>query len=215
MAKAVRNIRSDGTLRTIASSPAGPADDFQSSGAINSNGILSQRGNNGNVVQQLLGDGRLWTPIQPVTPGSLAPGQYFIETVAGVEYFVYVDAGGIARYLAPTNIVSADIPVPVGPPVTLDSDLVDDSRFAAYNYTAYNATTGEQEGGALYIGHDGSTGSDATTAQVNTSVNVAFGVPAITFAIALTGVGVAQTWTLSATAIAPDWAVAYVRQMRF
>jgi hypothetical protein len=213
MAKSVNDIRSSGTLRYIGSATAGPADDFQSAVTINSDGILSQTGNAGTVVRQTKGDGRNWTPLQGVTPANLTPGDYFIETYLGVEYFVYVDSGGVPQRLAPVSIVSADIPVPVGPAVDMDTFLVDDVRYATYDYTAYNDVTGEQEGGTISIGHDGSASSDATTVQLANVISVAFGTSDITFNTILTGVGVAQTWGFSATASSADWSVAYTRRM--
>lgn len=215
MARSVTDIRGAGTLRSKSSSPVGPADDFESAVPINSDGVVARVGNAGTPVQDILGDGRVWTPVQGFTPAALVAGQYFIENFGGVDYFVFVDGSGTPQRLRPITIIQADIAVPVGPAVALDMFLVDDTRYAVYDYTSYNPVTGEQEGGTIRIGHNGSNTTDATLTQIDNTVGVAFGAPSVTFAVMLSGVGVAQTWTLTATASAPDWAVAYTRQMEF
>jgi len=210
---AVNDIRGNGTMRRKGGTTSGPADQFQSQNAIASDGVITLVGNAGSDRARVYGDGRHWTPVQGFTPGVLVPGQFFVETYLGVDWWVFVDSAGVAQRIRPISTISVDIFVPVGPAVALDILIVDNTRFAVYQYTAYNATTGAQEGGTIQLGHNGSTGGDATVSQIGQVIGVALGIPQVTFDTTLAGVGPAQTLTFEATATAAGWAVAYTRTM--
>ena len=209
----VNDILGSGTLRTKSGSALGPTDTFQSRITVDSDGVLRQYGNNGSIVEQLLGDGRHVTPILSPTPGGLAPGQYFLEQFGGLDYFVFIDSLGNPQRLRPLTIFSGDIPVPVGPAVTIDVFLTDDFRYAAYDYSAYNPVSGAQISGQIQIGHDGTNSSDAVNTQLDQTLGIAFGVPEVTFAAVLSGVGPGQLLSLEATAVGGNWSVAFTRRM--
>lgn len=99
-ANPVNDVRAAGTLRSKASAAAGPADEFQSRTLINPAGIISIIGNQGSDRFRVYGDGRAWVPVQAAAPASLVAGQFFIQTVAGVDRWAYVDSTLTIQYLS-------------------------------------------------------------------------------------------------------------------
>ena len=119
--RAVQNIRNAGALRRgVPGTNAGPADEILTAATIIATGIVWQANNNGTIVERTHGDGRKWFPIQGVPPPSIVAGQYWIETIAGTDYWCYVDSAGNKKILAPDTLVG---PVALinATPITVDS----------------------------------------------------------------------------------------------
>ncbi len=96
----VNDLKASGALRTKISGTDGPADDFESVTVINPAGVIALVGNQGSARSRIYGDGTKWMPIQSAAPTTLTPGQFFIETVSGVDNWVFVDSFGVAQYVS-------------------------------------------------------------------------------------------------------------------
>jgi hypothetical protein len=104
--RAVQNIRNAGALRRgVPGTNAGPADEILTASTILATGIVWQANNNGTIVERTYGDGRKWFPVQAVPPPSILAGQYWIETIAGTDYWCYVDSANNKKILAPDTLV--------------------------------------------------------------------------------------------------------------
>lgn len=163
----VNNVRSQTVRRVgIGNDVNGPSDEFVTPVTIVANGVARRLNNNGVVLEDVLGDGRHLMPIQASTPGSLAAGQYFLVTIAGIDYFGFVDSSGTLQLVTPGGgALVGTTPLVNGVSVTVDTvantgavkwlvDIVDGSGshlafevlsaptgVATNDYTVYTATS--------------------------------------------------------------------------
>lgn len=212
----VRDIRGDGALRRKSSTSSGPADTFDSAVTIDPTGILTEALNNGSPRHRVYGDGRGEMPIQSASPAAPAPGQYWIETVAGVGYWVYVDAGGTPRLLAPGGGGAPPTPtifaLSSGVPTTIASVSVDSVGTIEWGVNFYKPAASQRTHFRMVAAHDGTTGSDATATQLNEQSTISFGALDVTRLLSLSGAGGAQTMDLVVTAASVGWSVAIVAE---
>jgi len=210
----VNDPKNQGAQRFDTSTAAGPADEFSSQVTINPTGVISRVSNNGTQRFQVYGDGRLWVPIQGSTPASPVPGQFWIETVLGIEEFRFVDAGGIIQSLSggggsavvPTITALNVLPTEnVIATVNVDTVLVVEWTVSLYQRIAANRFMYR-----IMASHDGTTGADATVTQMSQVSGIAIGAPAVTLSLGLSGAGVAQVMELKANTNDPNWYAAIV-----
>lgn len=120
--RGLSDARAEGVLRIgDGTSNAGPADELLTPIAILATGVVSQESNDGTVVHQVLGDGRQYTPVQSSEPAGQAAGHFFIQEIAGVPYWAFVDSLGAKQLLQPVTILSG---VALTDSVPVDVDLV-------------------------------------------------------------------------------------------
>ena len=100
----VNNVRSQTIRRVgIGTDVNGPSDEFLTPVTIVANGVARRLNNNGTVISEVRGDGRHFMPVQASTPAPLAAGQFFIVTVASVDYFAFVDSSNTLVLIAPAG----------------------------------------------------------------------------------------------------------------
>ena len=210
----VKDIRGVGTMRQKAASSAGPADTFSSSNAVAPDDILEETQNNYVPVRRTYGDGRQYTPIQMACPGCTTPGQFWIETVLGVDYWVFVDSTGTPQYMSPSG--SGIIPTPTvialpnGTPTVIEMVLADSVGLVEWSAAIYNPTVGYRTHFRLVAAHNGTGLLDATVAQLNQASTVSIGTLPVTLDVQITGSGVGQTMDLVATATEIGWYTASI-----
>lgn len=205
----VKDSRRRGALRTkSAVVAAGPADEFGSLNTIAPTGTLVQYSNNGTPVGRVHGDGRRWAPILTAAPASPQPGQCWVEEVAGVSYFRFVDHLGAIVSLqdgspAPPSVTT--LPLAVGTTV-LDSINVDAEGAARWDVVIADPLLGRRAVYSISVVHDGSTTGDALSAVISIVNGAVVGSPPdVTFGVALSGVGPAQIVQLTANTASTDW----------
>lgn len=164
---------------------------------------ISEDQNFGQARRRTYGDGRQWSPILTATPGTLVPGQYWFERVAGVDYLKFVDTTGVVRTIVPG----------AGAGVTPVSLSVGANTIASFNTRVIGLATfyvGVTKGAArgfyrVDLGHDGQTAVDATTTQMTVTGGVVVGSIDPVFSRTLTGTGVNQVVNLILTPTVSGW----------
>ncbi len=208
MGTPVRDITHLGqTRRKVGGS--GSSDQFQTAVTIPAAQVVQQVQNLVTPVDRVYGDGRKWGPILTSTPGSVVPGQTWVERIAGVDYFAYVDSGGVIRYLAPSGTPPTVLTVPLTnlspTPNLLSSLVVDTVGLASWTIGFAQPSTGSRTQLYVTVGHNGTPSADATVTQINQLGGVSVGSFGVTVQAVLVGVGVAQTLRLEALTAVPGW----------
>ncbi len=211
----VRDIRGDGTLRRKSSTSSGPADSFDSADTIDPTGILTEKKNNGTPKHQVWGDGRHLFPILTAPPAGAVPGNVWLEQLAGVTYLAYVDAAGTPQLLFPAGGLPPSPTIYAlvsGVPTTIATSLVDAVGTIEWGVCFYKPAAAQRTHFRVVAGHDGTTGADATVAQLNEQATISFGALDVTRQIQLNGAGAGQTMDLVVTAGSVGWSVAIVAE---
>jgi len=203
----VKDIRGLGTGRLKTSSAAGPADRFSSQSLINAEGVIQQLENNGVAKFRVRGDGRRNGGILVSTPSVLNPGDYYLKTVAGIDYWVFVDTAGVEQLIAPTTPIS--VPLTLLAANYLELFPVDTIGVVRRSVALVKVTTGQRHSYEIAMGHDGTTGADATVANLTLNAGIAIGALDVTFNVDLVGAGGSQVMRWFATPGSLGWSVVY------
>ncbi len=203
----VKDVRGLGTGRLKTSSAAGPADRFSSQSLINAEGVIQQLENNGVAKFKVRGDGRRNGGILTATPSVLTPGDYYIKTVAGIDYWVFVDTAGVEQLIAPTSPVT--YPLTIVGANYIETFPVDTVGVVRRSIALVKVTTGQRHSYEVAMGHDGTTSADATVANLTLTAGIAIGALDVTFNADLLGTGGSQVMRWFATPASLGWSVVY------
>ncbi len=214
----ISNVKSQGVQRPSASAAAGPADEFASSTTINPAGVLTQQRNNATIVNKVLGDGRIVVPIQGSAPGSLAPGQIYLQDIAGTVYLVYVNSASTPVQVtngSPAPTVPTIFALTISVPQQLDTILVDTGGCIEWQCSVSDLITGRRAIYTIQVVNDGTNSADAVNAGICVTGGAAIGAPdvgsQVTFTVTFTGSGASQFMNLFITPSVANLQAAIVR----
>jgi len=214
----VVNVKSSGVQRPSTAPANGPADEFGSQTTINPAGIVSQIRNNTTIIQKVLGDGRVTVPVLSSTPSGLAPGQLYLQDIAGTVYLVYVDNASTPIQVtngSPAPTVPTVYPLTIAVPELLDSLLVDTAGCAYWFVSVSDITTGRRAIYQIAVTNNGTTGADATSTSICVTGGSSIGTPdvgsQITWTTTFTGAGASQYMNLFITSSVAGLQAAIVR----
>lgn len=214
----VVNVKSSGVQRLSNAPSGGIGDELGSLTSISPTAILSRLNNGGTVVQAVRGDGVIQVPIAGSTPAGLVPGDVFLQSVAGVVYWCYVDSASVVHQLtsgSPSPVVPTVFPLTISVSQQLDTVLVDTGGCIQWQCSISDLITGRRAIYTIAVVNDGTNSSDAANAGICITGGAAIGVidvgSQVTFTVTFTGSGVSQHMNLFVTPSVANLQAAIVR----